>query len=467
MSKKIKILIIIIVLVLLIPFGYRQYINKTIVSNINNLANKGFMVVKEKDNSGYLSTNLSYKLIISNPNQIYKEFLSKLVNKTQEQFVHKLILLLNGSEITVDINILNFPVLHNNAVNIYYTSLPPKITAKASSNALLHELSTFLYNKGLGESINISALGKFTSIQVKNIDKIFEGKNGNLTLKLKDYVSKIDKFNIEEHHYKFKVKNKLLEFDINSKNGMKMSSNYHKLKCDINKEGLYDSKLICELGKFNLNIKKYKNQTLSLDNILIYTKSKLEANNINYKYKYKIKNINFKTKSIYGRKNSVVIDNFEYSGSIKGISKDALNDIYNMQYKGKRFYLNKQYQKAILKVINNGFDFNIDNLSIDSMSFGSGSRKITLGNISINMNLKILKNNINFTKRVKPLMLLRYLNLKMKISLAKKDYNLLKKLDKRNKIKRITKLAKFDGDNAVFDIDFAKGKLTINNQSIF
>ncbi len=467
MSKKIKILIIITVLVLLIPFGYKQYLNKTIISNINNLNKKGFMVVKEKDNSGYLSTNLSYKLIISNPNQIYKEFLSKLVNKTQEQFAHKLILLLNGSEITVDINILNFPVLHNNAVNVYYTSLPPKITGKAGSNALLHELSIFLHNKGIGESINIGAFGKITSIKVKNIDKIFDGKNGNLTVKLKDYISKIDKFNIEKHYYKFKVKNKLLEFDINSKNGVIMSSNYHKLKCDIDKEGLYDSKLVCELDKFNLNIKKYKNQTLSLDNILIYTKSKLEANNINYKYKYKIKNINFKTKSVYGRKNSVVINNFEYSGSIKGINKDALDDIYNMQYKGKRFYLNKQYQNAILKFINNGFDFNIDNLSIDSMSLGSGSGKITLGKISIKMNLKILKNNINFTKRVKPLMLLKYLNLKMNISLTKKDYNLLKKLDRRNKIKRITKLVKFDGDNAVFDIDFTKGKLTVNDQSIF
>ncbi len=467
MSKKLKILIIIIVLVLIVPFGYKQYINKTIISNINNLNNKGFLVVKVADNSGYITTRQSYKLTVSNPITIYNEFLSKMFKKTQKPIIKNIISALNGSEVTVDLNILNFPVSHKNAVNIYLTSLPEKIKHNTNSNLLLQEISTFLKNKGLGESISINALEKITSIKLKNIDKLFNTKKANLKIKIKDYITNIKKFDIKNDNYSFTTKNALFDFSIVTKNGKSLNIGYNNLKCVANRKNLYENQLFCSLDNFNLETQKYKKQILKLNNIFISSISKLKQNKINYQYKYKIKNTFFETFTKYGGKNSINLKDFEYSGNIRDINKNIIDRLSKISYDNSKFYLNKQYQKIILKLINNGFIFNITNFGVASIKIQSKNKNISLGNIKIMMNVKVLKNNIKLSRRVNPLIFLQYLNINLHIELQKKDWDFIQSLNKRKKIGKIGKLVKFNGDKAIFDIKFFNKKLTINNRKIF
>ncbi len=467
MSKKAKILIIIIALVLIVPFGYKQYINKTIVSSINNLSNKGFLVVKEKDDSGYLTTRQSYKLVISNPNTIYKELLSKVFNKTQKPIIYNIITALNGSEITVDLNILNFPVSHKDAINIYLTSLPAKIKQSVNSNILLQEISTFLKNKGLGENISINALEKITAVKLKNIDKIFSSNKSNLKMKIKDYTTNIKKFDVHNNQYDFTTKNALLNFAITTKKNRGMSVGYNNLKCVVDRKDLYNNQLFCSVGSFNLKIQKYRKQTLKLDDIFISSESKLKQDNIDYQYKYKIKNIYFGTFSKYSGKNSINLKDFEYSGNIEGVHKDIIDQLSKISYNKPKFYLNRQYQKIILKLINNGFTFNISNLGVTSVKIENKTKNISLGNIQIKMSLKVLKNDIKLSKRVNPLMYLQYLNVNLHIALQKKDWDFIQSLDKRKKMSRVGKMVKLVGNKAIFDIVFSNKKLTVNNQKIF
>ena len=238
MNKRIKILIFLAIIVALIPLGYKQYIDKTIISKINSLNDKGFAVSKQKDTGGYLSVVQSYKLVISNPDTIYDAFLSKLFNPGQEMMIKKVLSSFNGSEIRVDLNILNFPTSHQDAIKIYLTSLPPNLMLKGKSDQLLQQISRFLKDKGVGESISINALGKMTFVKLKNIDKQFDIKKDNIEIKLKDYVANVKRFDLYHDNYAFKTTNKLFDFKVVSNTSNKFSLGYKNLKCSMDRKDI-------------------------------------------------------------------------------------------------------------------------------------------------------------------------------------------------------------------------------------
>jgi len=146
MNNKIKAFAVIVAVILLIPFGYKHYVGKKVINEINSLNEKGFLVTLKSDESNFLSTKLTYKAIVSNPQKIYKEFFSKFLNNSNYSPLNKLFSSLNGSELTIDINILNFPVNHENAINIFLTSLPAKARNLQKKELFLQEVSTFLSN---------------------------------------------------------------------------------------------------------------------------------------------------------------------------------------------------------------------------------------------------------------------------------------------------------------------------------
>jgi len=466
LNKKIKILIFLAIIVAFIPLGYKQYIDKTIISEINSLSDKGFSVSKDKDEGGYFSTLQSYKLIVSNPDTVYDKFLSPLFGSAQKEILKKAFSSLNGSEITVDLNILNFPVAHKGAIRVYLTSLPSSLSAKIKNNLPLQEVSDFLKNRGFGESIDINALGKVTSIKVKNIDKQFDTKKGNLSIKLKDYVSDISRYDLQNHNYNFKMTNKLFDLKILPNANQTFALGYKNLKCSVDSENLYDGKLLCNLDELYLKSKKYKEQTLRLNNIFLSSDSSLKKNSINMAFKYKIKDIDFEQKSKYIT-NKMAIKNLVYAGSLSGFSKEVIDKIRQLKYASPKPQLAKQYTDILEQVVRNGFVFNLSKLSTDSIKTTTNGKTISIGAITTSMNLKLEKNSMNFSGRRKLSEIVKYLTINATIQMKKKDFTFFNTLDRRKKMSRISKMVKYQGDNALFDIKFSHGSLSINNQKVF
>ncbi len=466
MNKKIKVLIFLAIIVALIPLGYKQYIDKTIISKINSLNNKGFAISKQKDTSGYLSVVQSYKLVISNPDTIYDVFLSKLFNPGQEMMIKKVLSSFNGSEMRVDLNILNFPTSHQDAIKIYLTSLPPNLMLRGKSDQLLQQISKFLKDKGVGESISINALGKMTSIKLKNIDKQFDIKNDNIEIKLKDYLTSIKRFDLYHDNYAFKTTNKLFNFKVVSNASNKFSIGYKNLKCSVDRKDIYNYNVLCNLDKFYLKSKKYKEQTLVLDDIFGSSSSSLEKNSINYTFKYKIKDINFNLSSKY-KKGGVSVKNLVYKGSISGIDKKLVDEIGKLSYINSKPNLNGKYRSIIQKILNHGFVFDITKLGTSSIEALINKKTTSIGAVKMDMNLKLNKNDIRFFNKTKPIKILKYITMRVNIHMKKKDYEFLNSLDKRKRAGRISKLVKYQGDDAVFVIKFSNGKLSINDKRVF
>ncbi len=464
MDKKNKIWIIVIAIIAIIPFGYKQYLNKTIITQINNLKTQGFTVIKKKDNSSYLTTSQSYQIVFSNPTKIYNIFLKDLVKPSQQQTARKFVSSLSGSKLEADINILNFPVTHQKAISIYLTSLPSKIDL--SSNPASQQLKQFLANKGLGVIFSTNAFGKIISAKLKDINKKFSNKQNSIQVKVTKLVTKFSKSDFKHYNYAFTTTNSLFDTHFIFNNSNDFSTKFKNLKCTIDRKNLFNNSLFCHMDNFDYNISNSSQKTsLALNQIAISSMSATISDAINYRYKYTIKDINFVNNSYIGKKNIINIHNFVYKGSIDGLQKKAMKEITKLSY-NSQYILRQEYINILQNIFNHGFVFNIEKLGIGSANINSSGKSISINPIKIKLKLTVLKNNIDISQRINPFILMKYLNIKANITFTKKDFDTLNNLDKKRKLSQIAKIAKFDGDNVIYDIKFRDGKLTINNKQL-
>jgi hypothetical protein len=465
MNKKLKIAVFLVVVVILIPFGYKQYISSRVLKQITSLNQKGFLVTLKSDESSFLTTRQTYKAIVSNPQKIYQEFFSQLFGYVKSPVKDKIFSSLNGSELTIKINILNFPVTHENAINIYLTSLPAKAQNLQKKDLLLQEISTFLANFGFGESIDINALGKPTKIKFKDIDQQFDAKKGTLTLNLKEYISNIKRFDLKNNSYDFTTYNKAFGFSMQTKDHRGFELATKNLKCNVDKNDAYNYTMLCNLENLNFSSKTYRQNDLLLKNFFISTTSKSQNNMINYSFKYKIKDIKLQTKSLYTN-GAFILKGFKYYGSLGGVDKQLLEQFQLILSKSTNLKRDKEFKKTVLKLLSAGFTFDISKLSADSLVISSGKKDIKIGDIDISLKLTMSKNDISSRKRPKITDLLKYITVDSKIVMLKKDFELLQSIDKRKKLSKILKFAKIKGDKIIFEITFKNSMLSINKKRI-
>jgi len=463
MDKKIKFLFATILIIAAIPFAYKQYLQKTILARINSLQEKGFSIQKIEDKSSYLSTMQSYKVILSDPKAFYEKSLATFFNPSQKKLMLQLLDSFTGSELSIDLNILNFPVTHKNAVGIYFTALPPKVSASArDSKEMLKQIDSFLSKKGFGEIIDIDALGKVKYIRLKDIDELFSENGEKVGIKIKDYVIKVSKFDIKNYNYSLLTTNPLFEVTIEPKNSLDIKAGYKELKCNNDRENFYNTQGACSVKNFYFDIAS-KQETLktSFNNIALFAKSFLKANDLYYSFRYKIADIDIK-QSKYAKNSSIKIDDLVYEGELEGIKKETIEKFSKIRYNQNQIAMQKEYRKLFQEVLNNGFIFKINTLKLAHIDIQSNLQNISLGPIKTNLTLTLLKNNLSLQQRVNPLMLLSYLTVDSKIVLTKQDYGYFSKMLGSRVMHKISKLAKQQGDSVIFDISFSNGKLYIN-----
>ncbi len=462
MNSKIKTVTIGLLIIFFIPFLYKQIVIKNIITRIDSLSNNGFTVTKLKDNNGYLSTKQSYKIVISNPNAIYNKYVKNLPNNINKNIFKKILTLLNNSEFDIDIDMLNLPIQHKNAINIYLISLPSKI--KTTPNNWTKFISNFLKNKKLGENINLGSFGSVTSLKLKNIDQNFSDNNISTNLKIHGLAFDIKRSDFAHDNYAFTNINKLFNFQFTQNNLETFDLKYKNLKCNIDRKDFFTNSIACSMTNLTFYDKSYDSKKLILNNILSKSNTMLKNNKFKYQYQYKISNIILNNISKYSGTQNFNIKNFIYKGNIEGIDKDYIKELSNMSYQTPQYQLINQYANIGKNILNKGFSFNINDLEVSSIRFDNKNTKINLGQIKATMNLTILPNNINIFQRYQALKILSYIKMNSKIELSKKDFLFLVGLSKQNQ--KIKQFVKYDGNKAIFNISFKNKKLFINNKQV-
>ncbi len=462
MNSKIKTVTIGLLIIFFIPFLYKQIVIKNIITRIDSLSNNGFTVTKLKDNNGYLSTKQSYKIVISNPNAIYNKYVKNLPNNINKNIFKKILTSLNNSEFDIDIDMLNLPIQHKNAINIYLISLPSKI--KTTQNNWTKFISNFLKNKKLGENINLGSFGSVTSLKLKNIDQNFSDNNISTNLKIHGLAFDIKRSDFAHDNYAFTNINKLFNFQFTQNNLETFDLKYKNLKCNIDRKDFFTNSIACSMTNLTFYDKSYDSKKLILNNILSKSNTMLKNNKFKYQYQYKISNIILNNISKYSGTQNFNIKNFIYKGNIEGIDKDYIKELSNMSYQTPQYQLINQYANIGKNILNKGFSFNINDLEVSSIRFDNKNTKINLGQIKATMNLTILPNNINIFQRYQALKILSYIKMNSKIELSKKDFLFLVGLSKQNQ--KIKQFVKYDGNKAIFNISFKNKKLFINNKQV-
>jgi len=119
-------------------------------------------------------------------------------------------------------------------------------------------------------------------------------------------------------------------------------------------------------------------------------------------------------------------------------------------------------------VLNQGFGIYIKPLGYDAIKFSDASSKTNfdLGKTDIQLDVKLLKNDlkVDINNPMMPMMLLGYLKADGKITIPAKDLQTLSKNPSFAMIGMFMMMAKMEGDNAVFVIEFKDGKLLVNGQ---
>jgi hypothetical protein len=124
--------------------------------------------------------------------------------------------------------------------------------------------------------------------------------------------------------------------------------------------------------------------------------------------------------------------------------------------------------KVAQNVLNQGFGIYIKPLGYDAIKFSDTSSKTNfdLGKTDIQLDVKLLKNDLkaDIDNPMMPMMLLSYLKADGKITIPAKDLQTLSKNPSFAMIGMFMMMAKMEGDNAVFVIEFKDGKLLVNGQ---
>ncbi len=462
MNSKMKTIIIGLLIIFFIPFLYKQFVIKNIITRVDSLSNNGFTVTKLKDNSGYLSTKKSYKIIVSNPNLIYNKYVKNLPNNINKNIFKKILTSLNTSKFEIDINMLNLPIEHKNAINIYLTSLPTK--TKTVQNNWTKLISNFLKNKKLGENINLGSFGNITSLKLKNIDQNFSNNNISTNLKINNLAFDIKRSDFAHYNYAFTNINKLFNFQLTQNNLETFGLEYGNLKCNIDRKDFFTNNIACSIANLTFYDKSYNSKKLTLDNILSKSNTMLKNNKFKYQYQYQISNIIWRNVSKYYGTQNINLKNFIYKGNIEGIDKDYIKKLSNMSYQTPQYQLINQYANIGKNILNKGFSFNINDFEVSSVHFDSKNTKINLGQIKVTINLTILPNDINIFQRYQALKILSYIKMNGKIELSKKDFLFLVGLSKQNQ--KIKQFVKYDGNKAIFNISFKNKKLFVNNKQV-
>jgi uncharacterized protein YdgA (DUF945 family) len=109
-------------------------------------------------------------------------------------------------------------------------------------------------------------------------------------------------------------------------------------------------------------------------------------------------------------------------------------------------------------------------LGYDRVKFSDVSSNINydLSKTDIQLDVKILKNNLkaDIDNPMLPMMLLGYLKADGKITIPLKDLQTLAKEPAFAMLGMLMLMAKIEGNNAVFVIEFKDGKLFVNGQPI-
>ena len=166
-----------------------------------------------------------------------------------------------------------------------------------------------------------------------------------------------------------------------------------------------------------------------------------------------------------------------YNLSIDGIKNilpemlDIVNSLVKLDFAGKTdskeaFLYQQKMMELPYKISQNGVHIAISPIEFKSLSIQDKNIKRDYGHIILNFDAKLSKNQLIPNNQMSAMMLLGYLNANSTIKMSQKDFESILTTLPKNVQPVVSMLAKKEGGDIIFYIEFKQGRLLVNGQPV-
>lgn len=443
------IIMISIVSVFAVPYIYNTKINKVINEYQVDLKAKGISIQAKDNNDTYF--NLQRKYIITIDDSTY--FLNNLRTDLDDSMLLTAKNLLDGTIFYLALDLNKYPFSQNDTATIALSELSNNIQKELNKEKIGRDLIDFIEKDGFLltlalDNFNIKeAKLKDVSLKLNDGDKYLKHDINNFTIKfdsMKKFIVNMDKlsFRVEDKSFYTTFKVNSYKYEMNQENDFngKDKAFIKNISFNINQENNKN-------GKISFNLKD-----ISADSII-----NEKNNTINSSSNMSIKNINVKVNN-----QQIEFTEFKTKVSVNEIDKELIQNILDSIEKGT-IYKNNELHQSVKDFIHKGFSFNLDKFEVGKSNITIANNNFELGKISINSNIVINNNDINFNQKPS-LQWLSYISSKLNVEMTKKDILfIMKKLNLPNEYLGFVKI---ENEKAFINTKYKNNELFVNNKKV-
>ena len=443
------IMIISLVSVFTVPYIYNTKINNVINEYKVDLEEKGISIQVKDSNDTYL--NLQRKYIISIDDSTY--FLNNLKTDLDDNMFLSAKNLLDGTIFYLSLNLKKYPFSQGDIATITLSELSNNIQKELNKEKIGRDLIDFIEKDGFLLALELDNFNikeaklKDVALKLNDGDKYLKYDINNFVIKfdsMKKFIVNMDKlsFRVEDKSFYTTFKVNSYKYEMNQKN-------------DFNG----NDKAFIKNISFNINQENNKNGKISFNLKDISTDSIVnEKNNtINSSSNMSIKNINVKINN-----QQIEFTDFETKVSVNEIDKELIKKILDSIEKGT-IYKNNELHQSVKDFIHKGFSINLDKLEVGKSNITFINNKFEFGKISINSNIVINNNDINFNQKP-TLQWLSYVSSKLNVEMTKKDILFIMKM--LNLPNEYLGFVKIENEKAYINTKYKNNELFVNNKKV-
>ncbi len=453
--KKLSIIIVLVVGALAaLPIIGNQFVSTTMDDRISELKAHGIGVKNSSENSSYLTSSKHYEFIL-NDGAKFIDFLNQYATSQIPPYVDSVI---DGVVVGVDVEYSNIPFFSTASVDIYPMNFSEKMmnSLKRKDIKFYDQLNTFLGSKGMTYHINYHLSSEQFDGYIKDIDQTFNLKDGTvLSIALND--TKFDgegrliapqSSNLTLGNLKLNMTDKRNKF-VFAVEDFQGSSKFAS-------KATYNTDISAKNFKFVVD-EKYDDIYFDMNDV----KGKFSSDDQGDKTKV-FGDTYFKDMTIKGSDIDLVMKEFKYELSLTQLDKELFAKLQtlvsqnraNMSYKTQQ-----QIEKTVIGLLSKGLEFNIKNISVDSVIY---NKNIDYKSLTFNA-LVNLKEDPDFANKIKrmPMEALKNVDMSSELVLSKELYNEMSKNGAD-----LSAYALIDGDKVTFKSQFKNGEFSVNGKPI-
>lgn len=457
MKKSIIVALLILTVLALLPIIGNSFMKQTIDERLIQLKSYGLETITNDGNSTYLNTSKHFEFLLKDS----QKFVSYLKQYSDAQIPPYVNAMLDGVVLGADVEYSNLPFAKAVTIEIYPLILSPEMENSLAQNDFKFSryVNKFLRLKGILYHIEYNLLNDDFDGYVKDIDEKYTLDDGlELDARLKKATFKGNGALIAPDRLSSKVKE--LEFSA-IKDSMELNVLIHKFSSKSNFES--QNTYITSADFKNIEIflsGTGQDLNVSIEDVKLNGSSNDQGDKSELNSRSSIKKMSFN-----GNDMAFTLKDLALDIALNGLDKEKYEELRLLASKNSNLnspVSQKKLQNSLLNLFEKGLvldiaDFSLKNIETETLGDLNGF------DVKSEFTLKAdptLKQKIQMS----PLLALTNMNVVTNIKISKEIYMQL--LKNQSMLANLTKYAKVDGDDYIFDISFIDSKIVVNGKAL-